>query len=465
MFKKWCATQGFNNASKLSHVLMDGGKLSVPFDRLNEFYEKYVEAVKSGETLYVVEQKTETYNFFVDIDYKAPEALGIDDIQDISKVICDTVKGYGGKDCIVSVAMPRESGNLIKTGVHLNWVGFVVDQASALALRTHILVALSKFKGTIKWDDIVDSSVYGNAKRKTKGSGFRMPWSHKMENKVTHLPYLPLFRYTKEPFSTLIRINQEPSVEILKMAVVRTDAPQNVVIDGDTTRKEGSFTEEQTKDEVHDEMLKNSIETFVRKHMEGQGDAYVTKIFKHKTLYLVSTTSRYCENLKRKHNSNHVWFIISGRRILQKCFCNCPTLKGRRDGFCKDFCGRHHELPKDIFEKLYPEKEEMKKCPEIKKPQEKPKPTTNVRPQLEAFINKFMKADQNTGIVTTTSKNGVMTVLTTSNFCETIGDKHDDKLMSYVIKKNQITQKCPICTRSKARTHVLPQSVVKVLKQ
>ena len=107
----------------------------------------------------------------------------------------------------------------------------------------------------------------------------------------------------------------------------------------------------------------------------------------------------------------------------------------------------------------------MKKCPEIKKPQEKPKPTTNVRPQLEAFINKFMKADQNTGIVTTTSKNGVMTVLTTSNFCETIGDRHDDKLMSYVIKKNQITQKCLICTRSKASTHVSPQSVVKVLKQ
>ena len=84
MFKKWCATHGFNNASKLSHVLMDGGKLSVPFDRLNEFYEKYVEAVKSGEKLYVVEQKTETYNFFVDIDYKAPEPLGIDDIRVIS---------------------------------------------------------------------------------------------------------------------------------------------------------------------------------------------------------------------------------------------------------------------------------------------------------------------------------------------------------------------------------------------
>jgi hypothetical protein len=124
MFKNWCATQGFNNASKLSHVLMDGGKLSVPFDRLNEFYEKYVEAVKSDEKLYVVEQKTETYNFFVDIDYKAPQSLGIDVIQDISKVICDTVRIYSGKECLISVSPPKVSGVLIKTGIHLNWPRF-----------------------------------------------------------------------------------------------------------------------------------------------------------------------------------------------------------------------------------------------------------------------------------------------------------------------------------------------------
>ena len=64
MFKSWCASQKFDNASNLSHVLMDGGKLSVPFDRLNEFYEKYIEAIGTSEKLFVVEQKTPTYNFF-----------------------------------------------------------------------------------------------------------------------------------------------------------------------------------------------------------------------------------------------------------------------------------------------------------------------------------------------------------------------------------------------------------------
>ena len=49
---------------------MDGGVLSVPFDRLNQFNEKYIEAIRSGEKLFIVEQKSPTYNFFVDIDYK-----------------------------------------------------------------------------------------------------------------------------------------------------------------------------------------------------------------------------------------------------------------------------------------------------------------------------------------------------------------------------------------------------------
>jgi hypothetical protein len=63
MFKSWCAARNFNHATNLSHVLMDGGVLSVPFDKLNDFHEKYIESVKGGERLYVVEQKSEKYNF------------------------------------------------------------------------------------------------------------------------------------------------------------------------------------------------------------------------------------------------------------------------------------------------------------------------------------------------------------------------------------------------------------------
>ena len=164
---------------------MDGGVLSVPYDKLNEFHEKYIEAVKSGEKLFVVEQKSPRYNFFVDIDYKDSRSLTIEEIQDICKIICDKVKRHGGKDCLISVSPTKKVGEYTKTGVHLNWPEFVVDQLSAIALREHILVALSKAKGATDWNEIIDAAVYGDVRRKSKGSGFRMPWSHKM---AKHMP-------------------------------------------------------------------------------------------------------------------------------------------------------------------------------------------------------------------------------------------------------------------------------------
>ena len=439
--------------------------------------------VKRGERLYVVEQKTETYNFFVDIDYKDKEALEIDEIKDICKVICDKVKRHGGKDCIISVSPPKKCGDLIKTGVHLNWLNFVVDQVSALALRDHILIALSKAKGRgTDWNEIIDTSVYGNVNRKTKGSGFRMPWSYKKAKhdacdgqgcsgceggKIDQLAYLPVFMYRHGPLSAILQTGQEPSLDVLKMAVVRTNEPQTVhVTPPSTVVKEGTFTTTQMKDEVRDDTLKGQIEEFIRTNMEGQSNAYVPKMFKKNETYLISTTSKYCENLKREHGSNHVWFIISGQTILQKCFCLCPTLRGRRDGFCKDFCGRRHQLPPSIISALYPKKDDLKKCPEIKKRVEKPQMKCgDVKDPLETFIKKHMHGPEDLQIVNVNRNKTQVTVLTNSNYCDTIKGTHEDVVMSYTIKGKEIRQTCPKCKKNTSRTHCLPHDIIKILKQ
>lgn len=478
MFKRWCTATNNN----VSHVLLDGGKLSVPFDTLDEFYEKYIEAVKSGEKLYVVEQKTETYNFFVDIDYKNEHPLGIDDIKDVCTIICDEVRKHSQEECLISVALPKVCGSLVKTGVHMNWFGLVVDQVSAIAMREYIVMALASRRDGKDWNEIIDASVYGSAIRRTKGSGFRMPWSFKKakhdecggrgcdgctSGKIDQVEYLPLFVYTKHPLSTLMRIDQEPNVKILKMSAVRTNAPASVTIEPPTTTvKEGSFSQEQTKDELYDQELKGMVETFVRKHMEGQGDAYVTKMFKHKDMFLVSTTSKYCENLKRNHSSNHVWFIISGDQITQKCFCRCETIQGRRDGFCKDFCGRRHVLDRSIVDRLYPNKGVISACPKIKKFVDKPQlKQSDVIPPLEKFIQTAFLEDVKIVSVTRDSKGKQHTVLTTSHFCETIHGDHADATMSYVIKGNIITQKCSVCKTNTSRQHALNRPVLNVLKQ
>ena len=460
---------------------MDGGVLSVPYDKLNIFYEKYIEAVQSGEKLFVVEQKSSTYNFFVDIDYIDDKAMTVSEIHDICKIICDKVKRHGGKECLISISPPKQVGDTIKTGVHLNWPGYVVDQSSALALREHILIALSTAKGSIDWNEIIDSSVYGSLSRKTKGSGLRMPWSHKMakhmscggqgcqdceKGKVVQVAYLPVFIYTIEPLSTLLRVEQTPSVKLLKMSAVRTNEMQHVNVEPPSVViKEGTFTEAQTKDELRDDQTKSMIEGFIRSNLEGQSTSFVTKVFKHKDTYLVSTNSKYCENLKRPHSSNHVWFHISGNVIAQKCFCRCETIRGRRDGFCKDFYGRKHQLPQKIVDQLYPNKNDIKKCPEIKKFEEKPQiKQSNVKPKLESFIQRFMKEQKDTRVVSITRQKSIFLVLTSSNYCEQIQSEHEGHAMSYLIQKNTIKQKCPICrTSTRVKTHILSSSVVQEL--
>ena len=462
MFKLWCKDQGFANNSDLSHVLMDGGVLSVPFDRLNDFYEKCIESYISGEKIYVVEQKTENYNFFMDLDYKDDDELTFEQIKSICKVICDKVSKFGGKDALISVAEPKPVDTLIKTGIHINWPDFVVNRSSALALRDHVINTLNLAYGSRDWKDIVDISVYGNSSRNTKGSGFRMPWSHKRgkheacmgrgcekcnnTGKETQSEYLPVFVYKHGPLSMLQKTEQKPSVEMLHMATLRTQGTDPVLIEG--AREENTFTNAQTKDEFKNQEAVLLVEAFIRKHMEGQSTASVTKMFKHKNQFLVSTTSKYCENLRRAHSSNHIWFHISGDTIAQKCFCNCETMKGRFYGFCKDFSGRRHKLPKKITDVLY---EDGKVETYVPKKKNVIEPEQNL---LEKFIKKHIIKKETFSIETLKREGVKKYTVTTKETCDTCKET-----IFFSILKNQIQQMC----KCKCRAHILTDKIVRTL--
>ena len=459
MFKAWCKQNGFCNQTNLSHVLMDGGCLSVPFDRLNDFYEKYVECIKSGEKLFVVEQKTiDAYNFFVDLDYKDDDPLTIEEVERICRVICDKVSKFGGKDALVSVAKPKPSGDYIKTGVHINWPNFPVNRSSAIALRDHIIQTLTMVYGSKDWKNIVDLSVYGSSERNTRGSGFRMPFSHKKAKheacggegcegcnntgKETQGEYLPILRYKHGILSMFEKVSHEPSVDIMFMATLRTQGVEPNVVVG-SNKKEGAFTASQTKNEFTDQATVASIETFIRKNMEGQANARVTKVYKHQNSYLISTNSRYCENRKREHGSNHVWFHIMGDVLCQKCFCKCETLRGRHYGFCKDFSGRKHQLPPKITENLSAAK--------YKKPPPK-KPKKDIS-QAVPLLNEYIEKHIFTGVDVKELKKIKANVFDalTENTCGKC-----DTRVSFSIKKKIIKQVCKCNTRE----HMLSDKIV-----
>ena len=460
MFKRWCKDQGFSNNSDLSHVLMDGGVLSVPFDKLNDFYEKCVEVYNSGEKIFVVEQKTENYNFFMDLDYKDDEEMSFEQIKSVCKVICDKVSKFGGKDALISVAEPKPIDTLIKTGIHINWPGFVVNRSSALGIRDHVINTLNLAYGSRDWKDIVDISVYGNNSRNTKGSGFRMPWSHKKgkheacsgqgcelcnnTGKETQSEYLPIFIYKHGPSSTLQKTEQKPSVDILHMATLRTQSMEPVIIEG--TREEATFTTLQTKNEFKDQEARLLVEAFVRKNVEGQTTASITKIFKYNKQFLVSTNSKYCENKKCNHNSNHVWFHIVGDTIAQKCFSTTNVL--RQYGFCKDFSGRRHQLSNKITDILYEDGKVETYTPKKKVIVE---PEQNL---LEKFIKKYI-VKKETFVIESLKREGVKKyTVTTKEICDTCKET-----ISFSILKSHIQQVC----KCKCRAHNLTDKIVSTL--
>lgn len=456
MFKEWCKSHGFFEKNpNPSHVLMDGGVLTVPFDRLTDFYEKYVECIRANEKLYVVEQKTiNAYNFFVDLDYKDDDPMSLEDIKRVCKVICDKVSKYGGKDALVSVAKPKPVGDLVKTGVHINWPNFPVNRSSAIALRQHLIGTLNLAYGSKNWEDIVDLSVYGSNERNTRGSGFRMPFSHKwvthkecggkgcegceFVGKETQGEYIPVFVYKHGPLAMFDRISPEPTVDIMRMATLRTECTQPNIIEG-TQKTEGSFTATQLKNELKDPEACALLEAFIRKHLEGQAQARVKNIYKEKNSYLVATTSRYCENTKREHGSNHVWFYVLGDSIFQKCFCRCETMRGRFYGFCKDFSGRKHQLPHSITEKLQVTKHTIKRRPPAPS-----KHKDDVKPEIKNFIQKYMLVDQVVDINDIKKERGVKKYTVSTNY----NCRDCDQTVAFGILKHEIKQICGCKTRA-----------------
>ena len=177
-----------------------------------------------------------------------------------------------------------------------------------------------------------------------------------------------------------------------------------------------------------------------RQHSNFQEFSKISKMYKHKNHFLVSTNSKYCENKKCDHNSNHVWFHIIGDTIYQKCFSNTNIL--RKYGFCKDFNGRKHQLPSKITKKLY-EGEKITKY----EPKPKPKISETKKDQANIMLKQFLEkyVVKNTEInISTIKKDGPKNFTLETNY-----SCHECKKANIVFKivKKELQQKCSCSCR------------------
>jgi hypothetical protein len=286
-----------------THLLLDGGSLK----ESEGFFEAYVRDLLHGHRLCVVERKTHVFRFFVDVDFVSDEHE-----LDFVKVV-QVIHGIVSLGpCVLARARPRKVPDGQKYGMHIIWPESFVTKEKAQGIRMKILSEMGP-----DWEKVIDGSVY-------LGSGLRMLWSFKNEPDST--VYIPWGRFSEEGFKEFE--NKSPSVEFLRMFTIRTS--------------------QEDHGEFHTVSASNSeLEHFIRTHVIGQERARVLKIklCKNKKDFWISTDSRFCENIKRCHKSNHVWFCLRPSGVLfQKC----------QDDECKTFQGTWYRVP----HRLIPREEE-----------------------------------------------------------------------------------------------------------
>lgn len=293
-----------------THTLMDGGILFVLDEDMDAFFQVYIEQLKNRK-LYVVEQKTNIFKFFVDLDYKAPEKLSDEFLLEICERIHESL-GRPGRCCIAR-AQPRPiKDSLIKSGVHIHWPDLKVTKQDAISNRSKILLNLPEVDG-LNWSEIIDSSVYG-------GSGLRMLWSHK---KPSGGPYVPWRILGGGHFP------KEQSVETLSLFSIRCLTNEKKTIDEDD----------------EDIPACEPIEEFIQRYLPGQRRSQVKKIQRMEDgtdAWYIQTDSKYCERIRDEHRSNHVWFLLNKGRVSQRCF----------NEECKGFAGSEHILPPSIVDEV-----------------------------------------------------------------------------------------------------------------
>lgn len=292
----------WRSTKNVTHLLLDGGTLSAK----EGFYEAYIQDLLNFEKLFVVEKKTQQFRFFVDLDYVGENEL---DFERVCKEIFSVVK-LG--PCVIAKADPRtvSSSKGTKYGVHMIWPESVVDKPLANSIRMRILDEFGS-----GWEKIIDASVYS-------GSGLRMLWSYKNEPGSTW--YVPWAKIDESGDFVFYK-DQNPSVNFLKIFSIRTS-------------EHVTLPKEQRNDD---------LENFIRTNIPGQEKASISRIEKCKKKengLWVSTNSRYCENIKREHKSNHVWFNVKKHSegwhmIAQKC----------QDEECKGYTGRFYRFPSRLI--------------------------------------------------------------------------------------------------------------------
>jgi hypothetical protein len=367
----WAKHRGFYGRSgQISHLLLDKGVLCVSDASHHEFLAEYAKGViRGGRNPCIVEYKTKVFRMFYDLDIVANPEIAErmsrgdfdDDVRHVFHQICEfTAMSFVlQKTRVVLCASnaPKKTKTMTKIGVHLTFGDIFVTSHEAMHVRQSLLERMKGERNPFEngWETIIDSAVF-------KGSGMRLPWSAK-HNEPDRV-YVPLYEFLLDRDDTALRETKlYPDVikhsfhtvrDILRSVCLRSNLTKatplvdNVEFDCDSSNESPSYISHASLREY--ETVIEELKKYIPVEYEGK----ISGVIKGENAFMFRHTSKYCENVGRKHHSSNTYFLVTKSGMRQCCYSRKDEDVGQKYTLCSHFRGETIDIPKHVIDELFP---------------------------------------------------------------------------------------------------------------
>jgi hypothetical protein len=399
-----------NDDISKSHLTYDGHIYYVPSSMEYKFLELYAKDFKNGVPLHYIEQRPKIYKYMIDLDIYDNSRWSDSSVVNTSKKIIETINefyetDYWGIICRTNKSKIDSSGR-VHSGIHIIFPKLFVTDEISVVLRQAILEKIKLMNGYVKPEGLVEGSVEKPVEKpveKTTGSaavsldngifpkyidwettidhriynanGYTMIGSSKMDTPDRF--YLPIYvsdskgtprsmylerilgDYTELMLETSIRYIPDTFDFTNFFGIGPTRTPSwitNEQLLSQTSKvklKKSAKTCENTNSDVYkiiyEAILKNmpvykNCHDLIKNIFRYENDKGITE----NGSILVTTNSKYCNNLGREHKSCGIYFYASRRGICQKCLCPCNTTVGRKNGLCSEYTSQYYPFDTDL---------------------------------------------------------------------------------------------------------------------